>query len=170
MNRNKWILAITLSAAASAMLITTAANALGQGRNGPGQDRPSFAELDTNGDGSISVAEMQAQANERFNAMDSNGDGVISAEESAAAAATKAGERAEMMFARMLEWRDSDGDGALSQSEIGGNRAEQMFSRLDTDNDGTISAEEYELAMQRGPGKGRKGHGMNGGRDNRQGG
>jgi len=149
MNRKNMIITIALGATATVLVISAGAYAKGQGMMG--QERPSFTELDSDGDGSLSIAEIQARANARFAAMDSNGDGVISADENAAAMAEKAGERAEMMFTRLLEWRDSDGDGALSQQEMGNNRAERMFSRADANSDGVISAEEYEQAQERGP-------------------
>lgn len=40
-----------------------------------------WAKADTNGDGALSLAEMQAQARERFTRMDKNGNGQIDADE-----------------------------------------------------------------------------------------
>jgi len=154
MNRKNLMITIALGATATALFVSAGAYAKGQGMMA--QQRPSFAELDSDGDGSLSTAEIQARADARFAAMDSNGDGVISADENAAAMAQKAAERAEMRFARLLEWRDADGDGALSQLEMGDNRAERVFSRADANSDGMISAEEYEQALERGPRGGQK--------------
>ena len=65
---------------------------------GPGADmreaRPGFEMLDADGDGNISVAEMKAFGQSKFDEMDSNGDGVVTADEMAALAAARAAERA----------------------------------------------------------------------------
>ncbi|MEE9388847.1 MAG: EF-hand domain-containing protein [Paracoccaceae bacterium] len=170
MKRNSIMTSLALGTITAAMLATGAAYAKGQGergQGGKGGERPSFSELDTNGDGTVTVAEMQAKAAEKFNQVDSNGDGVISAEENAAAATAKAAERAGMMFTRLLEWRDSDGDGALSQVEMGDGQAEKMFSKLDANDDGVISAEEFEQAKERGPRDGGR-RGKKGDNSNRQ--
>lgn len=77
-----------------------------------------FASLDSNGDGSISREERQAQREgrkaERFASLDTNGDGALSIEEIAA----RAGERAQRRFARL----DANGDGALTQDELSNGR------------------------------------------------
>jgi hypothetical protein len=55
----------------------------------PGGRRPSFEDLDTNGDGRVSADEFQAGAQARitdhFNRMDANGDGVVTKDEMDAA-------------------------------------------------------------------------------------
>ncbi|MEE9426776.1 MAG: calcium-binding protein [Paracoccaceae bacterium] len=158
MKRKNLKITIVLGITASAMLVGAVAYAKGPGFGPMHMERPSFTELDADGDGNLSIAEMQAQATARFNGIDTNGDGVISAQESATAAEQHAGQRAEMMFARMLEWRDSDGDGSLSQAEMADTRAEMMFTRLDGDNDGVISAQEYEQAQNHAQRGGRFGH------------
>jgi len=119
-------------------------------QRGPGSDRPGFEQLDVNGDGTLTIAEMQAQAQARFDAIDTNGDGVISAEENQAVAVERVSARAAKQFARMLEWRDGDGDGALSAVEMSDNRAEKMFSHADSNDDGVVSAEEFQTAMSQG--------------------
>lgn len=159
MTTKTWIVALVVGATATAALFPVSAIAKGPGAGGMGSDRPSFSELDANGDGSLTIAEVQANATGRFAEMDANGDGVITADEIAARAAEQAEMRATERFARMLEWRDSDGDGALSQVEMGDNRAEKMFSRLDKDGDGVVSAEEFEMAQKRGQRDGAGNHG-----------
>ena len=57
----------------------TATEALAHGKGG-GQ-RMNFEQLDTNSDGQISRAELQAQRAERFRAADTDGDGQLSAAE-----------------------------------------------------------------------------------------
>ena len=123
MSKKLWIGAVVASAIGAAALVPLVAAAQGFGHpsRAGGGDRPSFETLDTNGDGSLSVAEFRARAAERFAATDTNGDGVLSVEELTAAATTRAAERAATMIARMIEFRDIDGDGALSQAEMAGN-------------------------------------------------
>jgi len=57
----------------------------GNGGGGGGHDpAQAFARLDTNGDGFIDKAEIDAASAERFKRMDTNGDGILSADERAA--------------------------------------------------------------------------------------
>ncbi len=172
MTSKKWITALVLSTVAAGSLMTVSAVAKGQGgmmERMMGQERPSFTELDTDGDGQLSVAEIKAIGDARFASMDTNGDGMITADEASAHAAGMASKRAGKMFERMIQWRDANGDGGLSQAEMGDNGPEKMFMRADGDGDGMISAEEYEQGHQRGPrgGKGERGkmggHGNMGG-------
>ena len=90
---NKTILA--LSAAALALTGTTAI-AQHRGAHNP----------DTDGNGSVTLTEMQAASAERFARMDANGDGVINAADRQA--------RGAQMFARA----DANGDGELTAAEM----------------------------------------------------
>jgi Ca2+-binding EF-hand superfamily protein len=123
------------------------------------RERPDFAALDLNGDGGLSLEEMQAQGEARFAATDANGDGGISAEELIA----MAGERASDRAAKMIERHDANEDGVLQMDEMprrgggDGDRAERMFERVDADGDGVLSQEEFDTAKEkRGD---RRGHG-----------
>ena len=122
-----------------------------------GQERPSFEELDANGDGQISVDEVKAFSTARFTALDTNGDGALDRDELLAAATSRAADQAETRIDRMLTWQDDNGDGALSQSEMPGDRMGQMFERMDRDDDGVVSQDEYEQAQDRGGRSGKKG-------------
>lgn len=115
------------------------------------QDRPDFATLDLNGDGVVSLEEMQGAGDARFSAADSDGDGLLSSEELSALANERAADR----VARMLERLDTNEDGSLSQREIEvvqrgrGEMSERMFNRIDADDDGAISEEEFEEVRER---------------------
>jgi len=127
----------------------------GPGRHGMSM---SFEEIDTDGNGEVTQAEMEAMKAARFSAVDTNGDGVLSLEELTAQGAKEVAAHAE----RMLEKRDANGDGVLSQDELSKQRRSgKMFDRMDADNSGSISKEEFEEARnhmrQRGHGKHRPG-------------
>ena len=124
---------------------TVSASAFGDrdGRKGP---RIEFSTLDTNGDGQLTEAEMQAHATARFNEADTNGDGSLSAEELAARADSQKAERMSRRIAKMIEKRDTNGDGVLSQEELQPRDRGDMFAKLDTNEDGMISQEEFDAA------------------------
>ncbi len=140
----------------------TAANAQGRSE-GP---RADFSELDADGNGEVTIAEMQAygkaRADARFAEADTNGDGSLSAEE---LLAQRDSDRAERRIDRMIERMDADGNGTLERAELtrdGEDQSERMekrFSRLDTDESGGLSEEEMAAAKEKrgGDRKGRKG-------------
>jgi Ca2+-binding EF-hand superfamily protein len=147
---------ILLSSTAALTLLaigTSAAFAEGGQRRG-GPERPSFEQLDTNGDGVITLEEIQAKAGDKFAESDTNGDGLLDVAELTAAAER---ERSQMIE-RMMEKKDTNGDGMLSQEEMAPRNPERLFERADTDGNGAISLEEWEAAKKnmRGP---RGGHG-----------
>ncbi len=126
-------------------LVVAAGAASAEGHRG---DRPDFATLDLNGDGALSIEELQAQGEARFADVDTNGDGGLSTDELIAAANDRAQDRA----AQMIERHDENGDGMLQLDEMprrGEDRADRMFDRIDADDDGLISAEEFEAAKER---------------------
>jgi len=155
---------LVVAAVSAAFMVPMAVVANGKAPGGaPGaklqRDVPAFSELDADGDGKLSVAEVLDFGAAKFAKTDSNGDGVISADEFTAAAAARAAQRAGAVFSRMLEWRDLDGDGALAPAEMSDRRGEKMFLRLDRNRDGVVSADEYDKALERrsggrGPGRG----------------
>ena len=118
-----------------------------------GRERPDFAVLDANGDGALTLAEMQAHGAARFATRDANGDGALSADE-------LGGEGPGKRAARMLEELDANADGILQKAELEareGDRLKRMFERADSDTDGVITAAEFEaLEAQRGERQGNR--------------
>lgn len=135
---------LILSATVAAIALTgTIASAHNRGPGGPG-GQMNFETLDTNGDGSISKAEIEARASERFKAVDANNDGFVTSEELEANAAENEKKRKGRGAERMMKRMDADNDGKLSMEEMSKRAgAERMFDRLDADNDGAISKEEF---------------------------
>ena len=111
-----------------------------------GGPRMSFEQLDVDGSGEITVEDLTAMRDSRFAGVDANGDGNVTLDEFKAAEMARAGERAAEMFARL----DVDGDGILSRDVLergrGDERGARMIERFDTDNSGGVSAEEFEQA------------------------
>lgn len=141
------------------------------------QDRPRgpaemLSRADTDGDGKVSRAEFMAartaEMEQAFGRIDADGDGFIDARE------------AEQVAARMREMAGREGPGRVApgRGDEAGRRpfgerptgemaaegqrpealAEQVFDRMDTDGNGTLSREEYlagaarlrEMMMRRG--------------------
>lgn len=115
-----------------------------------------WRDVDRDGDGSVSLAEMQAQRADRFGELDSDRSGLLDRSEMSAArerVATLApnargGQRSDELQARMFARADGNGDGALSRDEFIAS-AEPVFSRLDRNGDGLITSAEREALSQR---------------------
>lgn len=112
------------------------------------RDKPDFATLDLNGDGALTLEEMQNQAAARFAAADADGNGGLSLEELTAAANGRMAERLDRMFDRL----DANEDGLLQADEMrpdrGAERAARMFDRIDADDSGTITQAEFDSARE----------------------
>lgn len=121
-----------------------------------------IAEMDTDGDGSVTKAEAQAFRDARFAEADADADGAITPKEMAAAFQLmrfkhldKNGDGAiteeEFMTSNMGSgrgnkrfWRmDQDGSGRIEAAEMA-TITDHMFSRMDRNDDGIISAEELQ--------------------------
>jgi Ca2+-binding EF-hand superfamily protein len=156
------ILVVAGLAAASAV-VADQRGAFG-GQRGEGRMQAmTFADLDTDGDGLFTPADIEGRADARFSALDADGDGSVSRDEFLAHSAARASERAGDMFDRL----DADGDGVLSRDAIAalggpGQGVERMISRFDADGDGALSAEEFETAQARFLGRGGFGGGHQG--------
>ncbi|HXV39823.1 MAG TPA: EF-hand domain-containing protein [Steroidobacteraceae bacterium] len=102
------------------------------------QAHPQKPRLDTNGDGSVDLAEMQAAKAdftvEQFNKADANGDGLLSRDE-----LRQAHHRAR--FGRL----DQDGNGSVSLAELQAAKPEvtaEKFATMDADGNGQVTPEE----------------------------
>ncbi|MEL6913458.1 MAG: hypothetical protein AAFP13_03050 [Pseudomonadota bacterium] len=115
-----------------------------------GRDRlaPDFSELDGNGDGEVSLAEMRAWGDARFAAADSDGDGALTAEEIFAVREAQSAVRIEARIARLIDRADANGNGTLERGEFGPGaaRVEARFDQLDADGSGGLSPEELAKA------------------------
>lgn len=132
---------------ASTLIVLGAGVAMAQGQRGG--EGPSFEELDVDGSGEITLEDLTTLRENRFAEIDTNGDGSVSKDEFIAHQAARSEERATAMFDRL----DADGDGTLSRDVLegrrGGGMGERMINRLDADDSGGISAEEFEEAKAR---------------------
>lgn len=114
-----------------------------QAREGSDRMQERFGQIDANGDGQITVEEMNAQAEVRFAAADADGNGALSPEEMTSG---KQGRRS----ARLLERFDTDKDGSLNATELTAmdnephERAAKHFDRMDADKSGDLSLAEMQ--------------------------
>ena len=116
-----------------------------------------FDTVDADKDGKITYAELEAHRKAEFAAADTNGDGALSADELSARALARFQEKLAERTQNMLDNMDNDGNGSLSEDEMGEGPGMRNFARLDTDNDGAITKEEVQAAMEHHK---KRGHGM----------
>lgn len=124
-----------------------------------------FGRLDTDGNGSVTLAEMNAKAADRFARLDADKDGFVTPAELQARHAKRGGDHAGKGHGRGRDGadhgrhharrdpaerfaaRDADKDGRLSLAEFqaGG---EKRFARLDADRNGGVTREEMTKARE----------------------
>ncbi|OZA10857.1 MAG: hypothetical protein B7Y02_09800 [Rhodobacterales bacterium 17-64-5] len=132
---------------AASLLATSPVAALAQATPGNAPGRAAmlvemFDEIDADADGLVTEAELAAYQAAEFAAADTNSDGTLSADEIAARQLARAAAKAADRAARMIDARDTDGDGVLSAAEAGEGPAQRHFARLDADADGALSKAE----------------------------
>ncbi|MBR9864477.1 MAG: calcium sensor EFh [Rhodobacteraceae bacterium] len=116
-----------------------------------------FDQLDTNSDGFVDKAELIAARDARFDAMDADKDGAVTKEE---AEAHRKAMREEMKAQHAKDGKEKK-EAGKERKERGEKRADrgQMFDKMDTDNNGSLSKEEFEAAQKHhGKRDGRKAH------------
>ena len=97
---------------------------------------------DANGDGTITRAEVVAQAQARFDAMDTNHDGTVTPEERAAARAAMWAKRGGEAGDAPMAGRGGGGGGRSLTRADALARAGARFDRMDTNHDGKLDAAE----------------------------
>jgi Ca2+-binding EF-hand superfamily protein len=147
MQRVKILLAVAIAGTLASGL------SLAQDAAAPPATAPADAfiqQLDTNGDGSVSLEEALTPQKSRFSETDSNGDGFVVVEE--ATTAFNAQVPAEMLEAMkergmpdpgetFVKNLDQDGDGKISPAEFEAPTVES-FNRMDSNSDGLASRDE----------------------------
>ncbi|MEX3014617.1 EF-hand domain-containing protein [Gymnodinialimonas hymeniacidonis] len=142
-----------------ALMIPTALAAPAFAQEAGGEPpRMIFQELDADGNGAVTLEELQAAGEARFARADTDGDGALSREELIA----RGEARIEARVDRMLERLDANGDGQLTEAEMeearegrghrhgrGGPSPERMFERLDADGDGSVTEAEFDEGVAR---------------------
>ncbi|MDG1169077.1 MAG: EF-hand domain-containing protein [Sulfitobacter sp.] len=111
-----------------------------------------FAAADADKDGFLTAQEMLMirggkRAEKMLERFDTDGNGQLSAAELDAAVQERGGKRAK----RMMERLDANNDGKLALDEMTAHRdPAKMFERLDKDKNGSLSAEEFAKARGHG--------------------
>ena len=131
-----------------------------------------FKKMDLNGDGVLDLADRELRREQRIAKLDTDGNGAISKAERDAAREARQQRRAERMAERgvegerregkrkmrgmrggkrglmgggMMAGADANGDGRLTAQEVQAH-ALARFDRIDTDKNGTVTAEERKAA------------------------
>ena len=116
-----------------------------------------FDRMDVNDDGQIDQADREARHDERFARLDTDGDGVISRAEFDAMH-EKRGMRGEVKrgghhgkrgggMHMMGKMADTNNDGIITRAEFDAG-VKAHFAKMDTDGDGTVTAEERQTAHE----------------------
>lgn len=130
------------------------------------QKGPALERVDANGDGNITIAELEAQKTERFSSADTNGDNLMSFDEFEAQIEADKDRREAERNQRRFERLDANSDGFVTAEEhaaAGDERMQRRFDRVDTNGDGMISSEEREAAKATMKDRRRQGRGQRAG-------
>ncbi|KZK86331.1 transaldolase/EF-hand domain-containing protein [Pseudovibrio sp. Ad46] len=122
-----------------------------------------FTNFDTNKDGSVTTAEIEAKRKADFAKADTAGDGAITLEEWKVFAADRSSERSKDRSVRIFQRFDSNGDGQVTREEFL-DQAERMTARMDK-----MKKRMGDRMAKMQDGKGGKGSWGDGPRDGKQG-
>ena len=135
-------------AAGSLLAVTGGLAAFAEPQRGAGDHHPRLEAIDTDGDGNVTRAEVDAHRAETFARADADGDGAVSfTEMESFRESERARHRAERAQ-RRFEMMDADGDGVIGPDEFGG-RADKMFEKADADGDGVLTEDERAAMRDR---------------------
>lgn len=128
-----------------------------------------FVAVDTDKDGKITQAELDAFQAARATEIDTDKDGFISAEEMAAHMSARMQDRIGKMARHAIVEQDEDGDGKVSLAEMGAHRGlDKLFAHADADGDAALSQEEIDTMHAKMQERhGRMGDGKHGGGEGR---
>ena len=112
--------------------------------------KPTFSELDLDGDGMITMENLADYQQQMFDAIDADNSGSLSKEEIENTINVRAMDHNTSMSSHMISSLDVDKDGVLSVTEFGSRHtSSKIFSSMDKNEDGSISAEEYDSKKSR---------------------
>jgi Ca2+-binding EF-hand superfamily protein len=173
MTSTRGLAAATLAAVIGATIVTAIpATARGpeDGMMGPGMGgygpfgMEMFEVIDADGDGRITVEELQGARAAMVSGADADKDGKLSVEELTAQEMRMMQRRATARATERVEMLDVDGDGLLSIEEMAARPfPARLFARLDADEDGVVTLEEMEAAEARMQERMERGDGPRGG-------
>ncbi|MGI9406787.1 MAG: EF-hand domain-containing protein [Hyphomicrobiaceae bacterium] len=97
--------------------------------------------MDADGNGELTLEEVQAGRAKRFAKFDGNGDGTVDAAELKSGIMARMERRAERRVTKMMRRLDANGDGQISESEFAA-PAQKRFGWNDLNDDGKLSGDE----------------------------
>jgi len=126
---------------------------------GGGHGRPTFEQLDKNGDGKIVESEVPPHVWQRLRQADTNKDNAVTKAEFEAARASKGGHGGPRHAPLVFEELDKNRDGKIVESKVSP-EVWRWLRHADTNKDNAVTKAEFEAARasghgQGGPGKGR---------------
>lgn len=146
--------ALLMTGLSVAILAGGLTQAVAEGKHRHGMHH-SFEDLDADGDGQITKAEMEGHMQARFEGADTDGSGALSKDELIARMTERQAERIARYAGHMIERHDANGDGELTMAEMRARHDGDRFARMDENGDGSISRDEFDAMHEK---HGRKGH------------